>query len=434
MLSRSPWLRLNDGFFSRMKSCCLLLVLLGTLPLFAEEMKWLDDAVIQKAKQAVVWLTLRETQAGIGFFASDDGLVVTSAGLCEGVSEVGVLTNGGEEIRGCRVVAMDPESDLAVLETGKKPTHYLKVQAKPAAAGELCALFYMSEWRKISAADGKLLARREGLNRKDARFVDLWSVGMSPNLKGPGGYLVQPSGAPVITRDGHVAGMCGFMRMTGEPSKQKFMFAIPEAAIASLLDTFRSSKQSLNSVTLAGATDPDYMEGVKLLNSGELPAAIEKFKLAAQRNPTDAGVMTVLAGALVNSGHAAEAREVIGAILKLEPAHVRARIGMGVVISTLDGETKAIDYFQRLTTEFPKLGEAWELLAKLYNRNGRKEEALAARKKHAELEPDSMNAWDACYEAFAAVGDYAGAGKAREQFNDLESLFFKLTYSAPKRN
>lgn len=257
---------------------------------------------------------------------------------------------------------------------------------------------------------------------------------MSPNLKGPGGYLVHPSGAPVITRDGQVAGMCGFMRMTGEPSKQKFMFAIPEAAIASLLDRFRSSKQSLNSVTLAGATDPDYMEGVKLLNSGELPAAIQKFKLAAQRNPTDTGVMGMLAGTLVNSGHATEAREVFGAILKLEPTHVRARVGMGLVISSLDGETKAIDYFELLTTEFPKLGEGWELLAKLYNRSGRKEEALAARKKQTELEPDSMNAWDACSEAFAAVGDYAGAGRAREQYNELESLFFKLTHSVPKRN
>ena len=135
----------------------------------------------------------------------------------------------------------------------------------------------------------------------------------------------------------------------------------------------------------------------------------------------------------MNSGNAAEAREVIGAILKLEPAHVRARVGMGLVISTLDGEIKAIDYFQHLTTEFPKLGEGWELLAKLYNRNGRKEEALAAR-KNTELEPDFMNAWDACYEAFAAVGDYAGAGRTREQFNDLESVFFKLRHSAPKRD
>ncbi len=157
-------------------------------------------------------------------------------------------------------------------------------------------MFYGSAWHKIRAADGKLLARREGLDRRDLKFIPLWSVDLSPNLKGPGGYLVNPSGAPVITRDGHVAGMCGFVRMTGEPSKQKFMFAIPEAAIASLLDTFRSSKQSLNSVTLAGATDPDYMEGVKLLKSGELPAAIEKFKLAAQRNPTDTSVMTILGG------------------------------------------------------------------------------------------------------------------------------------------
>ena len=35
------------------------LILLGTLPVFVEEMQWLDDMVIQKAKKVVVRITLR---------------------------------------------------------------------------------------------------------------------------------------------------------------------------------------------------------------------------------------------------------------------------------------------------------------------------------------------------------------------------------------
>jgi hypothetical protein len=140
--------------------------------------EWLDAEVIHKARQAVVAIQPDgvATSSSNGFFASADGLVVTSASALEGNRRVVVLTLNKEEIKGARLMAIDPMTDLAVLATGRKKQAYLQVHDKPVAAGDSCAVIFHAGEGIFKTADGKLLERREELDWSEARFLEMWSI------------------------------------------------------------------------------------------------------------------------------------------------------------------------------------------------------------------------------------------------------------------
>jgi hypothetical protein len=242
--------------------------------------QWLDDAVIRKARQAVVMIQSDDAANGSwsGFFASADGWVVTPASHLEGLRRVVIRTHDKKEIEGARVMAIDPLTDLAVLATGKrKPPAYLSVTDQPVAAGESCVAINHMEAGIFKTADGMLLARRKGMDWSETRCMELWSVAVSPNMNG----LI---GAPVITRDGRVAGMCDFV---GGSQWQRFNYAIPDEAIVEVLVRARAARKPLEfpkageisgSCEPAVIGDPDYMEAMALTSAGNRAAAIEKYR------------------------------------------------------------------------------------------------------------------------------------------------------------
>jgi hypothetical protein len=60
-------------------------------------------------------------------------------------------------------------------------------------------------------------------------------------------------------------------------------------------------------------------------------------------------------------------------------------------------------------------------------------DAVAMIQRCAELEPESLNAWNFYADALAEVGKFDEASKVRDHVSELESIYFKLKYSAPHR-
>ncbi len=396
----------------------------------AADITWLDDAMVQKAKQAVVAVSVRENFGNTGFFASDDGLVVTNASQFEGASKVRIFNSAGKEIPGCLLMMINPATDIAVLATGKKAPAYLAVDSRPAHAGESCAvIFGAGVAGKFITVDGKLLALRAGLDWTETRFIDLWSVGLNPNMHGL-------TGAPVITQEGRVAGMCDFV--TGVPP-QRFVFAIPETAIASALAQAREAQRPIKfpregEISVYGVpSDPDYLSAMKLMSAGNFAAALEKFESALQSNPQNPLTMIQVASCRANIGDLTGARKILEDAIRVAPERLKVRLFLGRIIASQSESASSLAYFQELADHFPQSGDVWGTFGEYLIKAGRGKEAVEPMKKWTELEPDSMRAWEGYAQALAASGDPDGAHQARAHFDELESALFKIRYSTPER-
>jgi len=422
-----------------MKSCRLILVLLGTLPAFAEDMQWVDDAAIQNAKKALVNVQVEATTSVLGFFASEDGLVVTPASPLEDAKQVVITTSANDKISDCRLVAIDLEKNLAVLATGRKAPSHLVVSPRPASVGETCAMIFgFTSGLEAKAADGKLLARHEGLNHEYRSFVDYWIAARSPSGTG----LL---GAAVITRDARLAGICLRQEIDQGPAQQERVLIAPETSITPLLVAAREARKPLlfpvKDVTSddgLAAADPDANAGTLLLMAGDFKTGLERLRAALKRQPRNTVIMYGLAqGLLMESNfgktQCVEARMLLENASRLDPRHLRVRMLLGQVLGRLGEIEKAIQSLEKLTQDFPKLAEAWVVLADTLQHEGRKVEAVPAARKCTELEPESLSAWSMYAGVLAEAGKFDEANKARDHVNELESLLFKLKYSAPHR-
>ena len=397
----------------------------------ADDIRWLDDKIIRQTRQATVGILSRDGHASAsGFFVSENGLVIACASTLEGLAEVVMFTSDNEEITGAKLVALDPLTDLAVLATGRRPPAFLTVHQKPVAANSSCAVVFRSG-RAFKAADGVLLARRAQLDWTESRFLAVWSIAINPNMNGL-------TGAPVVTADGKVAGMCDFV--TGFPP-QKFVFAIPETAISTALEQARTAPAPRDfprpgEVSRHGFsnTDPDYIEGMTRMSEGDPFGALDSFKSALRNHPKDPPAMIQVAACSRATGDVASAKRVLEELVRIAPERLQARAMLGMTLSEEGTSETTVRYFEELTTGFPEFAAAWGELGALRFDLGHKPAALAALKRHTELEPDSIHSWSVYAKALFATGDFDEATRAADRARELESILFKLTYSAPKRD
>lgn len=408
-------------------------------PAFARDFQWVGDEAIENAKKALVSVQVEATTAVFGFFASEQGLIVTPASPLENAQQVVVTTSDNVIISDCRLMAIDLENNVAVLATGRKPPGHVSVSVKPAAVGEECAVvFGFTPGEEAKAADGKLLARHEGLNNKGRGFTDFWFVARSPSATGVFGGVV-------ITRDGQAAGMCLRQQTETQPITQETLVIVPETVIAPLVSRPREERKALIFPQFdktgddgIAAADPDANTATILVAAGDYRAAIDKYRAALRRESRNTVIMLGLAQALLvesNFGieQLAEARSLLEKAAELAPKNLQVRMLLGQVLGRMGETSRAIQTLEALTREFPKHSEAWAILADVLQHEGRKMDAVAMIQRCAELEPESLNAWNFYAEALAEVGKFDEASKARDHVSELESIYFKLKYSAPHR-
>lgn len=410
----------------------LFSLLFWSLPnrLFAEDIAWLEDSVISQARKAVVMVNPRQGVATTGFFVSSDGWVLTSAATLEGLREVVIITAEQKSLTGSKLVAMDPLSDLAILVTGMRPVHFLEVPDHPAVAGDSCAVILQNGEGSLRSTDGILLAQRDILDWTEKRLLRVWSVALRPDSYGI-------TGAPVITREGKVAGMCDFI--SGKPP-QKFVFAIPDTAIAALLKRARLGNNTPASFPKAGEisgfgvpSDADYAGAMKLLSAGNTEGALQGFLQSLKLHPDNPIVLRQAALCYANTGRLADGSAMIDKALQLAPARMDLRAIKGQFLGTQGDHQKTVAYFQQLTASMPAYGTGWGRLSESLLRADRVREALQASQKWTQLEPDSIFAWNVHAVALSATGAFEAAAEATTRAEKLEKVFYTLRFSAPRR-
>lgn len=410
---------------------------LPSSPAKADEIRWLEDSVVENAKKAVVAVRIADGSFITGFFASRDGLVVTSAVHLEGANSVEMLTGDLKRINGVRLMAIDDSHDIAVFATDRSGDDFLELDIRPAKTGETCVVVYYAGASGLKANDGILLARRSQALRTENRLPDLWSVGLSSKAD-------IPAGAPVITRNGKAVGMYD---VSGNTWGQKFFWAVPESVIAPLLERARSTRKPIpfpERGRISGSGMPigrEFAEGTALESSGNAEGAAEKMRAALKKNPGNQLVMTHLATNVLTLGDFAGAREILEKARHLgfdgrgnQAALARIDFVQGHFEKRPDMMNQGLQALRRLSVSDPADAEAMLVFGwALGMVDGASAEALTTSRQAVELQPESKAAWEALAKALQAAGKYDESVKASDHVADLDSLFFKLKYVAPRR-
>ena len=103
-------------------------------------------------------------------------------------------------------------------------------------------------------------------------------------------------------------------------------------------------------------------------------------------SPTDDDLSTVRR--LLNENRLAEARQILGET----PESIEARLLLGVIITRQDDLPRAIQVFEALAADEPKIAQPWNNLAVLYAVQGMIEKARQALLRAIELQPEHANA------------------------------------------
>lgn len=406
----------------------LLLFLLAVTSSRGAGIAWVDDEIVDYARRATVTVVMNGTSGVTGFFASNDGLVVTSANPLEGATELTVITSDRLRIDRVKVLAIDTEQNLAVLTAGARPPAHLKVRKTPASPGDPCAILYSYDLR-ILVADGALLSRRRALDWTEASFTDLWCLQVPPDKAGL-------NGAPVITRDGSVAALCNFVIGAGVEKRD---FALPESAINAVLDQARAAKKDLPLPLTAKfkrtppPQDRDYYEGLKLHGLGDLPAARARFLAAYNRQPQNPVLISALAGACMVMGDKVEAEKLYRESARLAPDKILPQINLGILLEERGDRAAALSYYQDLTTRFPDLPQAWGGLSSVLYNTGRKDEALAAARKYTTLQPDSIIPWNGYARMLELTGNTTESARIKDKARELEAFLTQVRNTTPQR-
>jgi arylsulfatase A-like enzyme/Flp pilus assembly protein TadD len=128
-----------------------------------------------------------------------------------------------------------------------------------------------------------------------------------------------------------------------------------------------------------------YELGVALYETGELKSAAGEFEIVAQRMPKWADARYSLASVYARISRVPDAVRELKAALELEPAHGRANLLLGRILTLQGDAVSGVTYLERAVTALPTLAEPQQFLADAYDKLGRAADAERARQRAAAL-------------------------------------------------
>ena len=176
-----------------------------------------------------------------------------------------------------------------------------------------------------------------------------------------------------------------------------------------------------NAVTL----DPDQPLGllyraVALQETGELPSAIESYKLVCRRFPMFPQGFSRLAQAQLKVGEISEAQKAFERLILIAPQEWRGHTGLADCLLRQDQPQEALSHLERSLELEPSVGITRHLLGLAYQRTGRHEEAAKELAAGAGSVYYPMpDAWSVTapqhfrrlQDQFSAANDYINAGQ-----------------------
>lgn len=298
-----------------------------------------------------------------GFIVSPDGLVVTNYHVIEDATSVRLQRAGGSPLSLEGVVAVEMDSDLAILKVSAQGLPAVKLgDSGLVKAGQRVVAISSPMGLENTLSEGIVSGIR---NRPEGNVIQT-TAAISPGSSG--GALLNMSGAVVAVT-------------TYQKRGQQLNFAVPVNVLKGLLG------KGTNPKPLAEVRrDPEaiYRLGLMFLSDGEYEEAIEYFKWVTRINPdyVDAHYQLGVAKAARTFGAGPDAIEAFNEVIKLRPGDAKAYYRLGVIFYKDRKNEKAIDAFKKVIQIDARNAKAYYWLSLAYGAIGDRE---AARKEYSML-------------------------------------------------
>lgn len=401
----------------------------------AVDVKIVDDATVQKALQATVLVEAVTSSVGLdhanlGFFVSEDGLVVTVATGVEGAEKVSIRLADGSIVSDAKFMGMDENKHMAVLATNRKPPAFLELCDNAPLVGDACALMGLHQtYRSFQGASGQLLARHLSLDHgtMQNQFVDMWSIGTRHDCRFDGGAVVNSMGKvigvgwPIGIREPSV------MRAR---SDEDIRAALKKARQAGKPGPFPRLGDITPGIVSPAQSDTDFLAGAQSMLRGDYPTAIQRFKETLRRHPKDPRTLTCLTSCYVclKNSQNEELWRWLDELAQTGVLPCLSRAAIAGILAREGNYTAANEQLKTLLKEEPRLGNAWNLHAEVLRTMGRKKEALEAARRAVELEPEFLKSWTTLSDILLELGEMKSYREAQDHANELETLIFKLDH------
>jgi tetratricopeptide (TPR) repeat protein len=150
---------------------------------------------------------------------------------------------------------------------------------------------------------------------------------------------------------------------------------------------------AINHLRLSVAQKPDYYPafnnlGVALDHSGQYAEAIEALKEALRIDPVYTNALLNLSNTLQQLGRLSEAREKLERALELRPDDAETQNNMGVLLASSNQVSQAIEHFRLATRLDPQYAKAHINLGNVLSTLGDDEEAIRELRQAIVLQPN----------------------------------------------
>ena len=157
-------------------------------------------------------------------------------------------------------------------------------------------------------------------------------------------------------------------------------------------------------------------QGIEAMGRGEYGKALERFKIAAEREPDDPEVHYFLGLACSRLGDYPSAITAFERVLKLDPKDRRARYELGMAYFLMEDYPKATASFKRARKEDPSNALVHLYLGATYQRMGRHRRSIRYFRKAKELDPKVAQISE-----FYLATAYTGMGRDKEATEALRN-------------
>ena len=132
-----------------------------------------------------------------------------------------------------------------------------------------------------------------------------------------------------------------------------------------------------------------YEMGIALFETGDLKTAAGHFEIVVSKMPKFADAHFSLASVYARTSACPEAVRELGEALALEPAHYRANLLLGRILSLQGRAAAAVPHLETAAASAAASAEAHRFLAEAYDQLGRRDDAARERARAGAPAPRS---------------------------------------------
>lgn len=339
---------------------------------------------------------------GSGFFIAADK-VITNRHVIERAAKVDIQLANGKTFVAKGVLAVDGESDLALLEIDvpRELAQPLPIVQRPPLEGESVVVIGNPFGLEGSVSNGIVSAIRE-----------IGGYGTIIQITAP--IAPGSSGSPVVNMFGQVIGVATAQASEG----QSINFAIPSSRIARLKIGQTQTFSSLSSETARNkrsSAEKLYAQGLAQMSMDDYGKALPFFEKATETDPDYAEAWYQAGFCYGMLGRHEDALRASRQAARIRPDWAESYVNIGASSFALGQFEEAVNAYRQATRLDEGNAEAQYALGLALNRTSKPDLEVLAYRRAVAIKPDFPNAYEQLGIALFKMKRYADAAASFEQ-------------------